>query len=132
MHSHSSDFCQYRLVLCVLGFHINGIKQYEPFYVWIFLLSLTCFRFFHVVACISSAFPIYWWLVFVLWVLSICLSIHLLIDIRVISSLEDFLICYKNSSLGLPGGTVVGNLPANAGDTGSSPGLGRSHMPRSN
>ena len=33
---------------------------------------------------------------------------------------------------GFPGGTVVGNLPANAGDTGSSPGLGRSHMPRSN
>ena len=24
------------------------------------------------------------------------------------------------------------NLPANAGDTGSSPGLGRSHMPQSN
>ena len=33
---------------------------------------------------------------------------------------------------GFPGGAVVGNLPANAGDTGSSPGLGRSHMPRSN
>ena len=31
-----------------------------------------------------------------------------------------------------PGGTVVKNLPANAGDTGSSPGLGISHMPRSN
>ena len=31
-----------------------------------------------------------------------------------------------------PGGTVVKNPPANAGDTGSSPGLGRSHMPRSN
>ena len=30
-----------------------------------------------------------------------------------------------------PGGTVVENLPANAGDTGSSPGLGGSHMPRS-
>ena len=28
--------------------------------------------------------------------------------------------------MGLPGGTVVENLPANAGDTGSSPGLGRS------
>ena len=27
---------------------------------------------------------------------------------------------------------MVENLPANAGDTGSSPGLGRSHMPRSN
>ena len=31
-----------------------------------------------------------------------------------------------------PGSTVVKNLPANAGDTGSSPGRGRSHMPRSN
>ena len=34
--------------------------------------------------------------------------------------------------LGFPGGTVVKNPPANAGDTGSCPGPGRSHMPRSN
>ena len=27
---------------------------------------------------------------------------------------------------------MVENLPANAGDTGSNPGLGGSHMPRSN
>ena len=33
---------------------------------------------------------------------------------------------------GFPSGTVVKNPPANAGDKGSSPGLGRSHMPRSN
>ena len=33
---------------------------------------------------------------------------------------------------GFPGGAVVRNPPANAGDTGSSPGSGRSHMPRSN
>ena len=33
---------------------------------------------------------------------------------------------------GFPGGAVVENLPANAGDTGSSPGLGRSRMLRSN
>ena len=33
---------------------------------------------------------------------------------------------------GFPGGAVVENLPANAGDMGSSPGLGGSHMPRSN
>ena len=33
---------------------------------------------------------------------------------------------------GFPGGTVVKNLPANAGDTGSIPGPGRSHMPQSN
>ena len=33
---------------------------------------------------------------------------------------------------GFPGGAVVESLPANAEDTGSSPGLGGSHMPRSN
>ena len=33
---------------------------------------------------------------------------------------------------GFPGGAVVESLPANAGNTGSSPGLGRCHMPRSN
>ena len=31
-----------------------------------------------------------------------------------------------------PGGVVVKNPPANAGDTGSSPGPGRSHVPRRN
>ena len=30
------------------------------------------------------------------------------------------------------GGAVVKNPPANAGDMGSSPGPGRSHIPRSN
>ena len=33
---------------------------------------------------------------------------------------------------GFPSGTVVKNPPANAGDMGSSPGQGRSHMPWSN
>jgi len=34
--------------------------------------------------------------------------------------------------VGFPGGSVVKNLPANAGDTSSTPGLGRSHMPWGN
>ena len=34
--------------------------------------------------------------------------------------------------MGFPGGAVVKNPPANAEDTGSSPGPGRSHMPQSN
>ena len=38
----------------------------------------------------------------------------------------------ERSVWGFPGGAVVESLPATAGDTGSSPGLGRSHMPRSN
>ena len=38
----------------------------------------------------------------------------------------------EKKPLGFPGGAVVENLPANAGDMCSSPGLGRSHMPRSN
>ena len=37
----------------------------------------------------------------------------------------------KNGGMGFPGGAVVESLPANAGDTGSSPGLGRSHTPQS-
>ena len=46
-----------------------------------------------------------------------------------IRSVEMF---FKKVLKGFPGGTVVENLPANAGHTGSSPGLGRSHMPWSN
>ena len=38
----------------------------------------------------------------------------------------------KKKEGGFPGGAVVENLPASAGDTGSSPGLGRSHMLWSN
>ena len=39
---------------------------------------------------------------------------------------------FKNTYTGFPGGAVVKNPPANAGDTGSIPGLGISHMLRSN
>ena len=45
--------------------------------------------------------------------------------------MDKFLEKYNLSRLnqeGFPGDAVVENLPANAGDTGSSPGLGRSHM----
>ena len=37
----------------------------------------------------------------------------------------------KNVFLGFPGGAVVESLPADAGDAGSSPGLGGSRVPRS-
>ena len=39
---------------------------------------------------------------------------------------------FKDMARGFPGGTVVKNLPANAGDMGLNPGQGRSHMLRSN
>ena len=38
----------------------------------------------------------------------------------------------KLATLGFPGGAVVKNPPANAGNMGSSPGPGRSHMLHSN
>ena len=44
-------------------------------------------------------------------------------------TMEYYLVIKRNE--GFPGGAVVENLPANAGDAGSSPGLGRSYMPRS-
>ena len=37
----------------------------------------------------------------------------------------------KKNVRDFPGGAVDKNLPANAGDTGSISGLGRSHVPRS-
>ena len=49
-----------------------------------------------------------------------------------------FCVCYRNKKKlfekkrDFPGGAVVKNPPANAGEMGSSPGPGRSHMPRSN
>ena len=49
-----------------------------------------------------------------------------------ISLIQRIGINLKNKAEGFPGGAVVENPPANAGYTGSSPGLGRSHMPRSN
>ena len=45
---------------------------------------------------------------------------------------KQFVISLKINMGGFPGGAVVDNPPADVGDTGSSPGPGRSHMPRSN
>ena len=45
---------------------------------------------------------------------------------------QGFHICSSKDVPYFPGGAVVENPPANAGDAGSSPGLGRSHMPQSN
>ena len=42
----------------------------------------------------------------------------------------DYVGKYKRYDRDFPGGAVVRNPPANAGDTGSSPGLGRSHLPQ--
>ena len=64
---------------------------------------------------------------------TVYLSIHLLKDNMVVSSLAIMNKAAINICVwGFPGDTVVKNPPDNAGDTGSSPGLGRSHMPWSN
>ena len=49
-----------------------------------------------------------------------------------VSGLEVRIFLYLKYLGDFPGGTVVKNPPANAGDAGSSPGPGRSHMPWSN
>ena len=45
---------------------------------------------------------------------------------------QDYYVIITRQLQGFPGGAVVKNPPANAGDRGSSPGPGRFHMPRSN
>ena len=45
---------------------------------------------------------------------------------------DPYICCLQRTHFwGFPGGAVVRNLLANAGDTGSCPGPGRSHMPQS-
>ena len=39
-------------------------------------------------------------------------------------------LCFKKEFWDFPNGPVVKNLPASVGDTGSIPGLGRSHILR--
>ncbi|KAJ8775615.1 hypothetical protein J1605_001335 [Eschrichtius robustus] len=63
---------------------------------------------------------------------NILLHTPLCLLLRQCFSKQCALILHLIKCRGFPGGAVVENLPANAGDTGSSPGLGRSHMPRSN
>ena len=51
---------------------------------------------------------------------------------KVTTNTEQMLLGLRSWDLDFPGSAVVKNPPAIAGDTGSSPGQGRSHMPRSN
>ena len=50
----------------------------------------------------------------------------------VLTKVEIIPMSQRFRSRDFPGGAVVKNPPANAGDMGSSPGPGRSHMPQSN
>ena len=64
--------------------------------------------------------------------------IHFILKLSITSELElasEIMKSYESTKVwfrGFPGGAVVESLPADAGDTGSSPGLGGSRMPRSN
>ena len=56
-------------------------------------------------------------------------------EIPIIPTLRNthkYYVSLKMKLRGFPGGAVVENPPANAGDMGSIPGPGRSHMPQSN
>ena len=56
----------------------------------------------------------------------------MLSDCYVVVEMAIWTLPSRNLQPGFPGGAVVKNPPANAGDTGSSPGPGWSHMTRSN
>ena len=77
-------------------------------------------------------------LLLVLLVYVLFLNIHPLIcyyvHFSICTVLKDTLnfLEYKSLLRDFPAGAVVKNPPANAGDTGSRPGPGRSHMPWSN
>ena len=64
----------------------------------------------------------------VLWFTSGFMKTNTQYSVLSLSSFSSLDQCKK---LGFPGGSVIKNLPANAGVTGSVPGLGGFHMPRS-
>ena len=63
------------------------------------------------------------------WITSWSWKLHILIDVLLIQWW--FLIKKGGGGGDFPGGAVVKNPPASAGDTGLIPGLGRSHLLRS-
>ena len=60
------------------------------------------------------------------------LEINAAAEARGVEVMEGIINGTKRQHGDFPGSAVVEKLPANAGDTGSSPGPGRSHMLRSN
>ena len=62
-------------------------------------------------------------------------SVHFIISLLPITVTLLFTtknVCMRVAGCDFPGGPVVKNLPASAGDTGSIPGLGRLHTPQGN
>ena len=92
----------------------------------IFSFYLSCMRFSEILRYLIHYIFYYIWEIFGLFWGSVYFS-----PISFLCS-SDYMTLKLIHLRGFPGGAVVENLPANAGDTGSSPGLGRSHMPRSN
>ena len=87
------------------------------------LLILTIFQF--VPCCSQVHFPIYLigWIIFYS-LFSILYSLLFIYDVQLAEK--------KNLFKGLSDGSVVKNPPTKAGDMGSIPDLGRSHIPQSN
>ena len=57
------------------------------------------------------------------------LAIHFIIKLKKLGESKEMLL---KMIMDFPGGSVVNNPPASAGDKGSVPGPRRSHMPRNN
>ena len=88
------------------------------FCVWLISLNIISLRFIHGVACVRIA----------LFLKAACVAFESCVNSTGFHPLHQFTLKIHK---GFPGGAVVKNPRANAGDTDSSPGPGRSHMPRS-
>ena len=64
--------------------------------------------------------------------LSICIPFIFFSSLTAVARTSKTMLNKSGESGDFPGGTVVKNPPANAGDMGSNPGLGRSHIPGNN
>ena len=108
------------LYLCIHLFFCFCVSPFLP------SLRLIDYFFFNISLKFLSAIPFYIYFIIALGIILCFLNLS---EYGV-----DILMLYAKCKhvVGFPGGAAVENLPANAGDTGSSPDLGRSHMPQSN
>lgn len=78
VYSCCSNLCYCSLVLPVTELHLNGIKQYVLFYVWILSLGIVFLRFIHLLLHINSLFFLLTCSISFYKYTAMCLSIFLL------------------------------------------------------
>ena len=84
---------------------------------------------YHIISCIHS-FTFHYFALWVVFFFALIFSCDSWWFAQIFSFNKLLILHFSKTSLGFPGGAVVKNPPANAGDTGSIPGPAPAHLNR--